>query len=194
MYIAFDTETTGVSKESNLLTAYFIILDEDLNIVDELDIRIKHDVYTVFTRALEVNKIDLLEHDKVAKTLLESRRELLIFLNKNKGDERYIPIGHNINFDIGFVKSSGLLKLSEYNMLINCNSIDTLCLCQYLKLCGEIDKDERLSLSNLCEYFKIDMNKNNLHNAEYDIKMTIGLLKKIRCIHEKTKSKKRKIN
>ena len=64
-YLAFDCETTGLLPNCNVLTVYFVILDDKLNILDELDLKIKHDFYVVFTKALEVNNINILEHDKI---------------------------------------------------------------------------------------------------------------------------------
>lgn len=191
-YIAFDTETTGVLSESNLLSVCFMILDSNLEVVDVLNLSIKHKVYVVSLKALEVNGIDLLEHDKKSMTLYEARKELLVFLNINKGDKKYIPIGHNISFDIGFIKSSGLVKDIEYSELFDCNVIDTIVLCQNMKLRGRIGIDESLKLSNMCKYFGLKFEEANLHNAEYDIKMTVELLKRINDWEHK--KKKRKIN
>ena len=83
-YLAFDCETTGLTSYCNILTAYFIILDNNLNKIDDLDLKIKHDFYTVYTKALEINKIDLLKHDKEGIILNQAKKLLLDFLNKYK--------------------------------------------------------------------------------------------------------------
>ena len=52
VYLAFDCETTGLLSTCNILTSYFVILDDNLNILDELDLKIKHDYYIIFTKSL----------------------------------------------------------------------------------------------------------------------------------------------
>ena len=64
MYLAFDVETTGLETNCNVLTAYFIILDADYNKIDTLDLKIKYPYYIIYPKALEINKIDILKHDK----------------------------------------------------------------------------------------------------------------------------------
>ena len=44
-YIVFDCETTGLDNDCNLLTAFFVILDENLNKIDTLGLHIKHIYY-----------------------------------------------------------------------------------------------------------------------------------------------------
>ena len=57
MYLAFDTETTGIDfKKNNLLTACFIVLDKDLVELDRLNLSIKHTDYTVTIKAIEINE------------------------------------------------------------------------------------------------------------------------------------------
>lgn len=194
MYLAFDCETTGILNESNLLTAFFLVLDDELNIIDTFGLKLKHDIYNVSIKALEINKIDLIKHENDRHTycIKDIKPKFLVFLEKYKPKYRYVPIGHNIEFDIRFIKNSGLLTKEEYSNYISCNSIDTIIIAQYHKLCNNIPKEQSLSLINLCKYFKINQDEKLEHNAEYDIKMTIELLKKFTTC-ETNENKKRKI-
>ena len=104
-YVAFDNETGGLTKDCSLLTSHFIIADEQLNVIEELGLVIKpndHQPYRVQATALAVNKINLIEHDKVAITQSEAAQKLFLFLKKhsNNGQIKLIPIGHNVSFDI----------------------------------------------------------------------------------------------
>ena len=84
MYLAFDVETTGLETHCNVLTAYFIILDSNYNQIDSLDLKIKYPYYTIYTKALEINKIDILEHDFLASVLKTvSTKEILINFTRN---------------------------------------------------------------------------------------------------------------
>jgi DNA polymerase III epsilon subunit-like protein len=177
MYLAFDTETTGVLANSNLLTVFFIVLDASFNQIDTLDIKLKHSQYVVTPKALEVNGIDIVRHDKEAIVLSQARSLLLPFLRKHTRSGKLIPLGHNITFDIGMLKSSGLLSELEYKMFCNFTVIDTIVFAQILKASNVIPKTQSLSLMNLIRYFGIDTTQqsNGPHNAEYDINMTVKL-------------------
>lgn len=183
-YIAFDCETTGLNiNNNNLLTVCFIILDVNLEYIDKLNISLKQKSgYYISPDALEINKIDIVRHHKTAVDLENARTILLHFLSKNRSTYNLIPIGHNINFDINFIKSSGLLTESEYSNFISCNPIDTKTIAQFLKSCGKIHEKQSLSLINLCKYFNLTQCINLQHSSEYDTEMTIQLLKTMKSL------------
>jgi len=185
-YIGFDCETTGVDDKCNLLTVCFLILDNKLNIIDKLNLSLKqNDGYVIFPKALEINKIDIIKHHNNSYELIDARNLLINFLNKHKTQYNLIPIGHNISFDIKFIIMSGLLTKNEYSNYISCNPIDTISIAQFLKLSGKIPENQSISLINLCNYFKLNKldNIDLQHTSEYDIKMTIQLLKKFKMIN-----------
>ena len=154
-YIAFDCETTGVNDNSNLLTVSFLILDNNLNEKDVLNLSLRqNNGYYVYPKALEINKIDIIKHHNTSLDLMDARKKLLEFLTKNKGQFNLIPVGHNIQFDIKFIKQSGLLNEYEYNSYISCNPLDTLSVAQFLKLSGKLHEKQSLSLVNLCSSCK----------------------------------------
>lgn len=180
MYLVFDCETSGLDPNcNNLLTCCFIVLNSELESVDKLTLDLKYDSYCVVPRALEVNNINLIEHQKKSLFLEEARTKLLYFLDKNKNRYRFIPVGHNINFDIGFIKSSGLLTNEEYNSYCSINPIDTLVISQFLKTTGYIKRTSSLSLGNLAKMFFTDeLNKTDrLHTCDYDTELTVKLFK-----------------
>lgn len=182
-YIAFDCETSGVNDKCNLLTVSFITLDNDLNKIDSLNLSLKqNDGYTIYPEAMDINKIDLIKHHKHSLDLSQAKDKLLDFLRKNKGQYNLIPIGHNIKFDIKFIKSSGLLTEFEYSKFISYNSIDTVCVAQFLKLSGFLNEKQSLSLVNLCTFAKLQRKPTLEHSSDYDTHMTIELLKYFKSI------------
>lgn len=177
-YIAFDCETTGVNDNCHLLTVSFLILTSNLKEVDCLNISLKQtNGYHIYPESLEVNKIDIVKHHQQSIDLLDARRKLLQFLQKYKGQYSLIPIGHNIQFDIKFIKKSGLLTEEEYTKYISYNALDTVVVSQFLKLSGKLHEKQSLSLVNLCKSCNLKRNEEMEHSAEYDIKMTVKLLK-----------------
>jgi len=175
-YIAFDTETTGLSDNCNLLSVCFMILDENFKEIDFLNISLKQlNGYFIYPEALELNKIDIVYHHNNSTDLHTSKINLLHFLKKYQTKCKYTPIGHNVNFDIKFIKQSGLLSYDEYHSFMHHNIIDTLIISNFFKTIGKINC-ESLSLINLCKYFNLKENNILQHTSEYDIRMTLKLL------------------
>ena len=74
-YIVFDVETGGIGLDKSLLSACFLycqydVKNDEYEIIDGLDLKIKpnDDVYHVTAQGMQINGIDLVEHDKVAIT------------------------------------------------------------------------------------------------------------------------------
>ena len=187
-YIAFDCETGGLSTNCSLLTAYFVILEADLTtVVGELDLKIKPNVgeqYVVSAEALGINKINLVEHEKTAITLNQAKTEFYNFLTKNNMDDKikYIPVGHNVSFDIGFLKEK-LLTAGNWNKLVSYRQMDTGVVGQFLKMTGNMHKDVSGSLGSMCEYFGVPLT--DAHNARADTIATVKVLRKMKKIMEK---------
>ncbi len=180
-YIAFDCETGGFIDESSLLTVTFIVLDNNLCVLDTLDIALKSNRgYHVYPEALTVNKIDLIKHHATAIDLFTARTKLFSFLDAYKHMFTLIPIGHNIQFDIRFIKNNGLMTGDEYSRYISPNAIDTISIAQFMKVSGKLPLRQSISLSNLCTYYNLGDDNVLQHTANYDTHMTIKLLRKFR--------------
>lgn len=184
-YVCIDTETTGLDANvNNILTVCFIILDKDLNEIDRLNLFIKHDNYNVTIKALEVNKINLIKHHNESINIIVAKNTLINFLEKNKTDFYLTPIGHNCTFDISFIQNSGLLPQELYNNYFSYNSVDTIVIANFLKMCGKLPDRQPVSLSKLSEYYGIKrragevLDDQAFHTSEYDTEMTVKLLKK----------------
>lgn len=122
MYLAIDTETGGLSTDYSLLSAYFAILDNDLNVVDELEglLAPNDGKFVVSGSALRVNKINIMQHAEKAITYDKFSSLLAKFLGnsifkrltecvKHCSDrsgfevEPFVLFGKNINFDWNFI-------------------------------------------------------------------------------------------
>jgi DNA polymerase III alpha subunit (gram-positive type) len=73
-----------------------------------------------------------------------------------------------------------MLSNTDYNKFISWNQIDTIVLAQFLKLSNKISKYQSISLVNLGQLYNIKI-PGNAHTAEYDTKMTIEVLKRMKC-------------
>lgn len=177
-YLAFDTETTGLADDSNLLTACFVLLDSNLYTLKTLNLKIKYNKYIIYPKALEVNGINILEHhnDKDSVDISTARVQLEEMICDYKD---IILIGHNVDFDIKMCKLNNLFDTDIENYFSH-KTMDTLKICKILKQQGKIPKGQSLSLKKIVDYFGLNVdNFENYHNAEYDTLMTIKLLKHI---------------
>lgn len=192
MYIAFDCETTGLHEDSDLLTVWFGIYNSNFKLLDELELYTKPDTgfYKVQAQALEVNKINLVEHDKLAIYYKEVKPLLYKFLVKNiigenklffsdevLENKRLIPIGQNVQYDINKICNT-LISKGSWENFISRRALDTMYIAKYLQTIGKIPQDISISLGNLIEYFEINVDGNQ-HESKYDAIATVEVLRKM---------------
>lgn len=108
--LVIDTETGGLDpKHHSLLSVGMVSLQV---FSDHVDIRhcrqvlVKHETYKVTSGALKVNNINLVEHEKTAFEPLEALKEVIKYIEYCgfTPEHRAVLLGHNIKFDIGFLK------------------------------------------------------------------------------------------
>jgi len=175
-YFLFDTETGGVRKEMSLLTLYGHILDENLNILDTIDLKIKPDdgVYHVNAQGLEINKINIVDHDRVAKPLSEVKTRFKNYICGWSLNQKLTPIGHNVRFDVKFVKTH---LLEDWDRYFDRRHIDTASIGKFLALSGIVPKLKTYSLSEMAQALMIDVNEDSRHEARFDADLTLNVLR-----------------
>ena len=175
-YFLFDTETGGIRKEMSLLTLYGHILDDNLNILDTIDLKIKPDdgVYHVNAQGLEINKINIVEHDRIAKPLSEVKTRFKNYICGWSLNQKLTPIGHNVRFDVKFVKTH---LLEDWDRYFDRRHIDTASVGKFLALSGIVPKLKTYSLSEMAQALMIDVNEDSRHEARFDADLTLNVLR-----------------
>jgi len=175
-YFLFDTETGGIRKEMSLLTLYGHILDDNLNILDTIDLKIKPDdgVYHVNAQGLEINKINIVEHDRIAKPLSEVKTRFKNYICGWSLNQKLTPIGHNVRFDVKFVKTH---LLEDWDRYFDRRHIDTASIGKFLALSGIVPKLRTYSLSEMAQALMIDVNEDSRHEARFDADLTLNVLR-----------------
>lgn len=172
-----DTETGGLDPQKHsLLTIGMCVMVEGY-IMDKLEIKLKQDTYNVTSSALNVNKINLLELDTDIKNAFN---KIIMFIQRNFDTKDKITLaGHNVNFDIGFLKifwEEGLKTIPEYsrgqflwNKLFDYHYVDTMQISAFLNDVGIIITPNN-KLESLIKYFSL--NPTSRHTALEDSIMT----------------------
>ena len=179
--IAFDCETGGLGDDVSLLTVWFGIYNDKFELLDELPLKIrpKDGIYHIQAQALEVNKIDIIEHDMVAITKSEAGKLLFNFLKKNKGDDILIPVGHNIAGDVRWVNQH-LLNADTFNQFCSYRKLDSSTIAMFLMMAGVLTGVKRAGLGNLIERFELDKEiEGKAHEERYDAIASIMSVKKM---------------
>lgn len=186
-YVVLDCETGGLDENRHsLLTAYFCVIDERLQKIDDLSLKIKPNdgIYRIDTSALKVNKIDLVKHADGAVTAEVAARQLTIFLSKHTkgGESPLTPVGHNLSFDEKFIKEQLLTQVKTgatpeelWDIYFGRDFVDTKGLASVLKLKGRIPEDWSTSLKSMAGLLGTEYK--NAHTAEGDVISTINLLR-----------------
>lgn len=178
-YFLFDTETGGLdATKHSLLSFYGLILNQHLEKTGVIDLLVKPDdgVYHVDIEALKVNKIDLIEHDKVAIPESVAGEQLKAFLWQHfsfNNEQKLIPAGHNIG-RLDIPMGERLIGFGTWNQFFVQRTLDTGTLGQMLIAQGKIPETNKGSLVELCDQYSV--NFEGAHNAKNDVEMCRKLL------------------
>ena len=170
MYLFLDCETGGVTTEASLLTAAFVLYDNQGNFISDLCLTCKpeNEIFCVTPGALKVNNINLESHLKEAKTYKDCTHELKSWLDNHKvSKETTILVGHRVKFDIDFV-TKYLLTDKELFSCVNRTAEDTAVIASFL---GYKFKN----LKNLAELLNLNTSSTIFHTALGDCLLTADI-------------------
>lgn len=173
-----DTETGGIIPgKHSLLSIGVVIWDLEDGIIDKREFYIKNKRYIVTKEAQRINKFDRKSHNEVAEEPKIVIEKLLSFLYKYFPDDTFIPLaGHNVQFDINFLKDFFKKNNRSYNQYFSHRSIDTYSVYKTLVL-SQILSDNINSSHDAFSYFNIKVD--NRHNALSDCIATVELYEKM---------------
>lgn len=184
-YLAGDCESGGLSTDQDLLTLYLAIVDEDLKVLEELDLKLKPNdgrLPVAEAGALKVNGIDLHKHlaDPETITYGDAKTKIVAMIKKylkKKGRYSNIrPLFYNASFDIGFIQAH-VLPFEEWDSLISYNVVDPKVVVNFLKDSGWLPPDLG-TLVSVVKHFNVSM-QGSAHTAKVDTLATLEVYKKI---------------
>jgi DNA polymerase III alpha subunit (gram-positive type) len=180
IYLALDNETGGLDETCTLLTTYLSVLDHNLNEIDSLYLYLKENndkPYLVEAGGLSINKINIIEHDKIAMPYSKGGQLLREFIktHSRNGAEKLIPLGHNVAFDIWSVNNK-LLSRGNWEQFVQHRIFDTQVYARGLQMKGVLPMNMSISLGNLIKHFNIKV-PGAQHEAKYDVLATTAVAK-----------------
>ncbi len=172
-FVLIDVETTGFDEKKHQILEVGMLVIKNMEIVDKLEVKVKHKEYVITAGAMEANKINILAHNKQAIEEKEAAELILKFLNDNKAEEEegYIVIGQNIGFDIKFLEAMFLrcYLIKEYRKVISYRNLDLMQLALIKNLEGKIYL-EKQDLDHILNQLNIEIPENR-HRALMDCKL-----------------------
>ncbi len=184
MYLFLDDEMGGLEKEKySLLTVYLMATDDNFNVIGDLYLYLKPDdgIYRVCAEAMNVNKINLVQHDTRALPYKEGATKLYKWLQglTDDGKTKAIVVGHGVYGDVDCIVHH-LMSLGSWEKFTSYRKLDTSVVCRFLRACNLFPDDVSGSLTSLARHFKIDIDENCTHDAKYDTEITYNVFLALR--------------
>jgi DNA polymerase III epsilon subunit-like protein len=178
--LVLDTETGGLNPETDALLSVGLVDWQDGAVLRQAEILVDAAGLACDPKALEVNNIDLEVHHAYSVSRDEAARLIREFCRPMG---RPWLTGHNIQFDIGFVRR--LFTPEVLRQTFSHRVLDTMQVLAYLGHCGVIPEGIA-KLDQALDYFGITMPDGRRHTALADALATaqvysamLALLKKV---------------
>ena len=172
-----DTETGGLIPQEHDLLTIGLIVWENKELKDELELKISKEEYRTTMEALNVNKINLEELRKEGLPEKEVITKLIAFVKKNFGKEKPTVCGHNVNFDVGFLRELFKRNFFKYGKYLSYRTLDTMSILTFLFLQGKTET-KLGKLDDAISYFNLEITEAERHTALGDAKVTAKVLSK----------------
>lgn len=186
-YLVLDVETGGLDPKQHSLIefSYAVIINQFIPV--RRQIYMNHG-RVVTDKALEINGIErkaikeFMSYEVAAHQFIEDMGKVV---SAYSDKEYLIPIGHNIQFDLGFIEQ-WLRDANEHEFywlyLDAKHAVDTLQLARMARQ-NEWIIAENAKLETIASYFGV--HRKNAHTAKADVEMTIDILERLLRMQKK---------
>lgn len=172
-----DTETGGLDPERHSLLSLGMVVWEDMKIIDSQEILINDGILSVTEEALSINGIDIEKHRRSALLSSHALEQILQFTGNHFPQDGKITLaGHNVHFDIAFLRIFFSGNNTDFSKYFSHRIIDTSSILHYLYLSGQI-KQKAISSDEAFEMFGIKAE--GRHTALGDAVATAMLFSKL---------------
>jgi DNA polymerase-3 subunit epsilon len=181
--LVVDTETGGTDPlEHSLLSVAAVVWDGGL-ICGSIELLIDEPCMRVTPEALAINGIDITSHKIQALPTTVAVARLEEFIEEHFSDEvlrgeKVVLAGHNVAFDVGFIKRLYRLAGMNYDRILSHRTLDTASILRFLTLAGIRAAREADSSSAFTE-LKVAVAPAARHTALGDAVATATLLNRL---------------
>ena len=171
-YIVIDTETTGLDPKRHEMLSLGAIVMIDGVITETMDIKIRADISRADSKALEVNGYS----ERKWKYAVSSFRGFCLIRDFFYRHQDGVLVGHNVQFDIKFLRALSARWQSDDNglILMPYPYIDTMDLARAALVPYGL---QSVSLDNICEF--LGWKRRAAHTALSDCEDCIRLLRSL---------------
>lgn len=181
--LVIDTETGGLDPTTHSILSVGAIVWEDGKLGDSFEVYVLEPTLQVDNKAMEINRISLPWLQQHGLSPVDAVNQFVDFIGRNfkeyqdKGDK--IPVaGHNVNFDVGFLKRLFSLANKDYERVFSHRVLDTAGILRFLSLAGKISIHGAGSTAAF-DYFNINISSSERHTSLADARATGQLLTKL---------------
>ena len=174
-----DTETGGLDPNRYSLLTLGVVVWEQQSILDEFEMSVAEPEITTEEEAMAVNQcdVDLIRRNGLSPGNAVASLESFLRKHFNIGAEQISVAGHNVSFDLAFLRRLYGLANKEFRLFSH-RVLDTASVIQFLSLAGRLPLQEAGS-NQAFEYFGIRFNKGVRHTALGDARATAALLNQL---------------
>ena len=176
--IFIDTETGGTDPDKHsLFSVGLVAWNREKGIIDSCEIFIKSETYTYTVEAQKINKFQKEQHEKNAVSHKDAVAAIRSFCIKNTKKTKEIQVaGHNIQFDIAFLRKLFDEENRNISRLFSHRMIDTVSILRFLVDAGIIEMGT-INSANAFRSFHIVVD--GRHSALGDAIATVKLYEKL---------------
>jgi DNA polymerase III subunit epsilon len=181
--LVVDTETGGTDPaKHSILTLGAVVWDAGA-VGESTEVAVwEHPQPVVVEEAMQINGLQL---DELKRRGLPPKEAVIVldrFLEQHFGAaparERIGLVGHNLGFDVGFLKRLYGLAGRAYEDVFSHRGLDTASVIRFLHLAGRLPL-ANASLDQAIKYFKLEVASNARHTARADALVTAELLNRL---------------
>ena len=172
-----DAETGGLDPDKHSLLSLAMVVWEDMEIIDSLELLINDGILSVTEAALAINRIDIEKHKQTAIPSRQAIDEMLLFIGRHLPTQKKIILaGHNVHFDVAFLKAFFSANNKDFSEFFSHRIIDTSSILHYLYLSGKI---KQKAISSDESFALFDIKVEGRHTALGDAIATAKLFTKL---------------
>lgn len=176
--IYFDTETTGLNPVENDIIQIAGIIEIEGVYVEDFEFKIRpFNVENIDEKSLEIHKLskeEIINYPSGISIYAALLRIFGKYVDKYNKNDKFIPCGYNVKFDIEFLNNFWLKCNDKYfGSWMTWHPMDALSIVQFLGGAGILQLPD-YKLETVCNHFEIPI---QAHDAMSDIKATRELIK-----------------